>query len=133
MSKAPFVRDIATIVPNVAAGSTDTSTIGKAPFAGTVTAVTFVPDAGMTGNDTNYRTVNIINKGDDGSGTTVVATLAFTSGTNATAFNETTITLTGTAADLVVEAGDVLAWNSVHTASGIVDPGGLVTVSISRS
>lgn len=130
---APLSRDISVPVPNTAAGSTDSSTIGRAPFAGTVTGVSFVPDAAMTGNDTNYRTLTLVNKKQNGSGTTVVATLAFTNGVNGTAFDEKAFTLTGTAADLVVAEGDVLAYVSTHTASGIADPGGLVTVTIARS
>lgn len=129
----PLVATISALVPNVAAGSTDNSTIGKAPFAGTVTSVTFVPDAAMTGNDTNYRTVTVINKGTNGSGTKTVASLAFLSGVNGTAFDEKTITLDADAADITVAEGDILVWNSVFTASGIADPGGLVTVSISRA
>ena len=53
-------------------------------------------------------------------------------GVNATAFDEKTITLTGTAADLNVTAGDVLALFSDSNGTGIVDPGGLVKVSLAR-
>ena len=51
---------------------------------------------------------------------------------NAVAFDEKAITLSVTAADLVVAAGDVLAWVStaVTGGGGLVDPGGLVQVEI---
>jgi hypothetical protein len=39
----------------------------------------------------------------------------------------------GTAANLVLAAGDVLNWNSLHVGSGIADPGGLVVVTYSRN
>ncbi len=130
---APYVVTLSNNVPNVAAGSTDSSTVAVAPFAGTVTSVTFTPDAGITGHATNNRTVSIINKEDDGTGTTAVAELEFDVGVDATAFDETAITLSGTAADLVVAEGDVLAWSSVHAASGVADPGGTVTIKIARS
>jgi hypothetical protein len=107
--------------------------IAECPFAGTVSAVHYDPSATITGANTNSRTVSLVNKKGDGSGTTVVATLALTSGVNATADTPKTIPLSGTAANLVVAAGDVLAWTSTHVgSSGLADPGGLVHVELSR-
>jgi hypothetical protein len=131
---APLSRVVEANVPAVStAGNDDDTIVGQAPFAGTVTAVEYVPEAGITGAATNHRTVSLVNKGAAGSGTTTVASLTFDNGVNATANNERTVTLSGTAANLVVAAGDTLLWRSVHVASGITDPGGLVRVTISRS
>lgn len=111
------------------------SIVGKAPFAGTVTSCTYTAVAAVTGAASPAsRTLSLINKGQTGVGTTVVATLALVGGVNLVAFDEKTIVLSSTAADLVVAANDILSWNSLHIgATGLVDPGGTVVVAISRS
>ncbi|MEU3665752.1 hypothetical protein [Streptomyces virginiae] len=131
---APYVRVIEVDVPAVStAGNDDDSVVGQAPFDCTVTAVEYVPEAAITGADTNSRTVSLVNKGQAGSGSTTVASLALTNGVNATAYNERTITLSGTAANLVLAAGDTLQWRSIHVGTGITDPGGLVRITVSRN
>jgi hypothetical protein len=131
---APYVRVIEADVPAVStAGNDDDSVIAQAPFDCTVTSVEYVPEAAITGADTNSRTVSLVNKGAAGSGSTTVASLALTSGVNATANNEKTITLSGTAANLVLAAGDTLQWRSIHVGTGIADPGGLVRITVSRN
>lgn len=119
-------------IGNTAAGATDSVVIGKAPFDGTVTAVTYTPEAAMTGHASDKRVFTIVNKGADGTGTDVVATLDMTGGVSAAAFDEKAFTLSGTAANLAVEAGDVLAFVSTHAGSGIADPGGEVSITIER-
>jgi len=133
MAKSPFVRDITAVTAPVATGSDATIPIARAPFAGTVSAVTYTPAGDVTGAATNNRRFQLINKGQDGNGSTVVATLSFGSGTNAADFDETTIPLSGTEGATTVAAGDILAWFSDAVGTGIADPGGLVTVSIARS
>lgn len=131
---APFVRVIEVDVPAVStAGNDDDTVVGQAPFDCTVTAVEYIPEAAITGAATNNRTVSLINKGQAGSGSTTVATLTFDNGVNATAYNERAITLSGTAANLVLAAGDTLQWRSIHVASGIADPGGVVKITLSRN
>lgn len=120
-------------IPPTAITTDDAFVIGAVDRAGTVTEVTYVPEADITGAATNNRTLSVINKGSDGDGTTVVATLTFASGVNATDFDAKTITLHATAANLVVAAGDVLAFSSVHANTGIADPGGLATVKIAAT
>lgn len=131
---APYVRVIEADVPAVStAGNDDDSVIAQAPFACTVTSVQYVPEAAITGADTNSRTVSLVNKGAAGSGTTTVASLALTNGVNATANDEKAITLSGTAANLVLAEGDTLQWRSIHVGTGIADPGGLVRITVSRN
>ncbi|WP_369167780.1 hypothetical protein AB5J49_07915 [Streptomyces sp. R28] len=131
---APYVRVIEADVPAVStAGNDDDTVVAQAPFDCTVTSVEYVPEAAITGADTNSRTVSLVNKGAAGSGTTTVASLALTNGVNATANNERAITLSGTAANLVLAAGDTLQWRSVHVGTGIADPGGLLRITISRN
>lgn len=132
--RAPKVETLEMAVDAVAAAADLTTIIGEAPFAGTVTAVKYLPKADITGANTETRTVAVVNKGQDGNGTTSVASLAMVSGVNSSDFDEKTITLSGTAANLVVAAGDVLAWTSTHSGStGLADPGGTVRVEITRS
>jgi hypothetical protein len=130
---APLVNVIQQDVPAAATAVSDDSVIAQSPFAGTVTAVQYVPEAAITGAATNNRTVSLVNKGAAGSSSTVVATLTFASGTNATANNEVALTLSSTAADLVVAEGDTLQWRSIANGTGLADPGGVAKVSVSRS
>lgn len=107
----------------------------EAPFAGTVTSVSYTAIAAVTGaNSPASRTLSVVNKGADGTGTTAVATLALTSGVDLAAADEKAVTLTATAADKVVAAGDVLALNSTAVGgTGLADPGGTWEVIIERS
>lgn len=130
----PLVRSIEAAAEAVAAAADGATIVGRAGYAGTVTAVTYAPEANMAGDTTETRTFSLVNKGTDGNGTTVVATLACITGVSLSDFDEKAITLSATAANLVVADGDILAWTSVHGGStGLADPGGLVKVTISRS
>lgn len=132
--QAPLIRTIEESAEAVAAGADAVVVVGRAPFAGTVTGVTYAAEANMTGDNTESRTFSLVNKGTDGNGTTVVATLAVVTGVGLLDFDEKAITLSATAANLVVAADDVLAWTSTHVGStGLADPGGLVKVAISRT
>jgi hypothetical protein len=130
---APLTDTFSAVVPATAAGADFEVTVCVAPYAGTVTAVNYVADTTLTGANTDSRTLSLINKGAAGSGTTEVAAKAFVSGVNGAAFDATAITLSATAANLAVAAGDVLAFKSLHVGStGLADPGGTVFVTISR-
>lgn len=132
-TQAPLVTYYELPAQPVATAGNDLSTAVKVVTAGNVTSVTYCPVAALTGADTNSRTINLINKGSDGSGTTVVATLALVSGVNLVAFDEKAITISSTAADYAVSAGDVLQWQSLHVGTGIVDPGGTLAIEVSRT
>lgn len=130
---SPLVRKLTGTLPATAAASDYDQTLGEAPFAGTVSSVSYTPEAAITGNTTETRTLTIVNKGAAGAGTTVVATLAFTTGVNGTAFDEKAYTLSVVAGATTVAAGDILAAVSTHGGStGLADPGGLVQVEITR-
>jgi len=121
------------VAPVSTAGNDLDSVVSQAPFDCTVTKVEYVPGAAITGANTNTRSVTLFNKGAAGSGTTSVATLQFDSGVNASANDEKAITLSGTAANLVLAAGDTLLWRSLHIGTGQTDPGGLVRVTVTRN
>lgn len=130
----PLSNTLRSTIPAAIAAAAQDQTIDTVPWDGTVTSVTFTPEADITGATTNYRTFRVVNKGQDGNGTTVVASLAFSTGSvTATDFTPKTITLSATPANLVVAAGDVLAWDETVAASGLASPGGEVRVVLSRS
>jgi hypothetical protein len=110
----------------------------RVPFNGVVTSVTYVPDALITGANTNTRTVALKNRGQDGNGANVVATLALTAGVNAPAFDEKALPLNTTltnnvATNLVVAKGDILSFESNSIGMGLADPGGLILIEFTRT
>ena len=120
--------------PGQATAGTDSSfAAGPVPHRGTVSSVTFTPNAAITGANTNTRAIRVRNRGAAGAGTTVVAELQFDSGVNATAFDEKVVPLSGTAANLNVAEGDVLEVFSDAVGTGLADPGGTVKVLIDRT
>lgn len=131
---APFGTTLTRAAAPMATAGTDLSTVAFiVPRAGTVTAVTYTTVTAITGAATNKRDVSLINKGQAGAGSTVIATLSFDTGINTVAYDEKPITLSGTPANLVVAAGDVLQWLSDAIGTGIADPGGLVAVTIAAT
>lgn len=134
MTHAPLHEHFEMLVPGTAAGADFEAVVVVAPFAGTVTAATYITDTAITGANTDSRTISFLNKGLAGAGTTSVASKAFVSGTDSVAFDETAITLSSTAADLVVAEGDVLVFKSLHVGStGLADPGGTARLTIART
>lgn len=132
--QSPLSYETRAVVPNAAANADAETTVCIAPFVGTLSAASFVADTLLTGANTESRTLQLINKGQSGAGTTVMASKAFVSGTNAAAFDEVELTLSGTAADLDVAEGDVIVLKSLHVgATGLADPGGTVFVALSRA
>lgn len=131
--KAPNVKTLEATIPAATIAADVDQTVTEAPFAGTVTGVKLVPEAAVTGDNTNTRTFTLVNKGQTGAGTTVIATLALTTGVNLVAFDEKAFTLSAVAGATTVAAGDVLAVVEVHAASGLAHSGGRVLIDIARS
>lgn len=118
------------VAPQATAGNDTNTNMWIVPADCTVTAVTYSTVTAITGANTNTRKVVLVNKGSvDGTGTTIVATLQFNSGVDTVANVPKTITLSATAADLNLTAGQVLQWQSTHVGTGIADPGGLVSIT----
>lgn len=129
---APLTRVLESPVPGVTLAADDDTVLGQSDLDATVTSVAYVPEAAITGAATNNRAVSLINKGQDGAGTAVVAALTFGASVNAAADNEVAVTLSGTPANLLVLAGDTLVWHSTHNGTGIADPGGVARVTLAR-
>lgn len=131
---APLSRTFSQLIPATAAGSDFEAVVCEAPFAGVLSAASYTPDSNMTGDNTETRTFSIINKAQDGNGTTSMASKAMVTGVDATDFNEVDMTLSGTAANLVVAEGDIIVFKSLHGGStGLADPGGTVQLTLTRS
>lgn len=131
---APLTRTLEATVPAAAKGAVQDQVIGEVPFAGTVTAVSITPEAALVANGTNYRSFRVLNKGGAGAGSTVVASLATDTPTtdDLAAFDEKAVPLSGTAANLVVKDGDVLAVDETIAGEGIAHSGYKVQVEITR-
>ncbi len=125
----------ATVPAQGTANAAQDLVIGKAPFAGRVKSVSIIPEAALVANATNFRTFRVVNKGQTGVGTTLVASHATDTPTtdDLAAFREKTLVLSGTAANLVVAKGDVLAADETVAASGVAHSGYKVVVEIERS
>lgn len=109
-ARKPETLALAT-VPTSAGATTDYLIVSE---AGTLASVAFTSLAALAAHDTNYAAFTITNLGQSAAGTAVMLaataanTTKITGGTALTAKAVRNLTLTGTAADLVVAAGDVL-------------------------
>lgn len=127
---APFGAGSHTVVQAVPVATDDLlTTLMIVPRDATVTSVKYTALATVTGAATNNRTLLLVNKGAAGASNVTVAGIDLVGGINATAHIPRTIDLSAAAA-LIVKAGDVLQWKSLHNGTGFTDPGGLVTVSM---
>lgn len=99
------------------AGTTEVSLI--APFAGTLSSAKFVAKDALATHGTNILSWAIVNKGQAGAGSTAMLAATAANSTNSTggtalaAYTTRTLTLHGTAANLVVAAGDCLALQAI--------------------
>lgn len=129
---APLRKNITADHDAIAAGADGSTTVGEAPHAGTVTRAAYIPTTAVTGANTDTRTITLVNRGQAGAGTTVVATLALTSGVNVSADDAKDMTLSAVAGATTVAEGDVLELVSTHAGNGLADPGGSASVTVSR-
>lgn len=130
---APSVKTVGERVNAQSAATAVTgAAVAEAPFKGKVTGASLTADAAITGNNGNKRTLTVVNRGADGAGSTVVATLDFVTGKDAAAGDEVAFALSGTPANVEVEAGDILAVAEAVTGSGLANPGALIQIEFTR-
>lgn len=98
-----------------------------APFGLRITAVKWIPAAAVTANDTNYFTLTLRNRGQDGAGAALAAQRSYAA-TDSVAFKAEAMTLSGTDSDLEVAAGDVLTIGRVISGTGLAMPDGVVQI-----
>src|SRR5258706_15449614 len=95
----------------------------KAPFKSQIQSATLTWSQAITGAATNNFTVSFFNR-TTGAGTVAWATaINYANATNAVKATPITLTLSATAADLVVAAGDLLAVELSTTGTGLLCPG----------
>lgn len=108
-------------IPTVPTTAGTTEVLVNVPFTGTLASVVYTFKEGLATSDTNYVTFAIKNKGQAGAGTTDMlstgnsVTTKVTGGSAIAAYTARQPALSGTPADLVVAAGDVLAIQVVAT------------------
>lgn len=122
-----------------------------APYAAVVTQVQYVPAATLASSAataSGFRVFSLLNRlgsASIGTGAVVLArnhltslstTLGNTVGQFGTGLLDnvaSTVQLNSVTTSLTVAAGDILEWESLHSAtSGVGDPGGMVVVTLSR-
>lgn len=128
--KSPLVTTLAISLDAQGTTAVLGSTLGEVPFNGTVTGCSFTPNLAIVGGATNYRTLSVVNKGTDGSGTTVIGTKAFNVAATAAASDEIALTLDS--ARVTVTQGQILGLSESIAAGGIPNPGGLFEVELTR-
>ena len=112
------------------AGTADTWPVFHAEKACTVTGILWVPAAAVTGDTTNTFSLAVQNKGQAGAGTTAVtATKTYATATDSVAHDAEALTLSSTAANLELAAGDVLVLVRAIVGTGLAQPDGLVEVA----
>lgn len=109
------------------AASTGGGTVFVAPHKLTVTAVSLVPYAAVTADGTNYAIITLT-RHTAGASATTVATRSWIA-TNSVAHTEESMTLSATAANLILAAGDTLAPLKTVAGTGLVIPNFLLVVT----
>ena len=129
---APRQQEITFRNPALALGTSATYMVEETEENGQILRASYTPDANITGVATNNRVIRVINRGQSGAGTAVMAELTFAAGVNGVAGDERDIPLSGTPANLECDAGDIIAVQSAINGTGLADPGGLVQITLER-
>jgi hypothetical protein len=105
------------------AGTAEAFVVGRAPFDGTLVTSSLIPQAAVVADATNNRTFQLQNRGQAGTGTTVMATLVTdVAGGNWIAYDEKFMALSGTPANLQFAQGDVFAIVETTGGTGVAHP-----------
>jgi hypothetical protein len=109
------------------AASTGNLPVWRAPYDCTVTAVALNPSAAITADATHYA-VYTLTRHTAGASATTVATRSWAA-TNSVAVTPESMTLSGTAANLILTAGDTIDMVKTVGGNGLVIPNMLVVVT----
>jgi hypothetical protein len=105
------------------AGTEDVWSVFVAPFDCVVTGATWVPNAAVTADGTNYVTLQVKN------GATVVASRAY-SATNSVANTKEAMTLAATTTDRNIDSGDTVDVKRAKTGTGLATPTGVIVLTV---
>lgn len=131
--RAPAFQELQAELPGLATDAEADYILGEVKEAGSIYDASITPKANYTGGATNYRQYDVINKGLDGNGAVVMATLALAAATTMDDFDEKPMVLTSTLADRNVLPGQILVLRSSSPGTGIADPGGVAKVTLQRA
>jgi hypothetical protein len=109
------------ITESVSAGSSKEWPAFQAPYKLKINSVKIIPQANITGADTNNFKIQVLNKGTNGTGTTVIFEKEFANGTNASAFIETSIPLKSGASN-IVSKGEGISVKKLDQGTGMDCP-----------
>lgn len=110
------------------AGTVDEFVGAIVPFNAKITAVKWIPKAAITADGTNYFTMNLRNRV-AGAGTALAATRSYAA-TNSVALTPEAMTVSGTEANTLVAAGDLLTVEKLVAGTGLAMPPGVVQVTL---
>lgn len=127
---APREQKLVATLPALGAAVAGDQVVAEAPYNCTVTGVTFTPEGDITGATATKRTLTLVNKGADGNGAVVMATLDFVTGVNASDFDEKPFVLSAVAGAVDAAAGDILAIVETIAGAGTANPGGRIEVTV---
>lgn len=109
--------------PQATPATVESFIVGTAALSGVVTEAAIIPEAAVTAADAANRTFTLYNRKQDGTGTTVVATLTTNlAGGSWAAQDAKKMTLSGTSSALQVAVGDVLEMVETVTGVGVAHP-----------
>ncbi len=107
------------------AATVDIVTLFRAPFNLTVTAVRYLPNVDLTGVTATEATLDVMNRGADGTEVDTIAVDSFDDDLDAVAFVPLTIPLTATVALRDVDEGHVIAIEKSVTSTGLAIDGSI--------
>jgi len=122
-------RTIEVGIAAVPAGSSTELPIWNAPFRCKVIRVGVVPATAVTGADTNYMTLSVVNKGSDGTGTAAIASKDYTAGKNIAQFDYDSL---GPVSNNLLRKNDTLTFKKAETGTGMGMPDLVVVVEYVR-
>lgn len=114
-------RDLVTGIAHAAATATEYVVQWAAPFDCRLKAVYFIPNADVSGQDTNTTHLNVDNKGSGGAGTTELGNVDLVNGTDLTGSDVNTLA-SGLTTDLSKD--DVIAVEAEKVGTGLDVPAG---------
>ena len=129
----PYVGQLTVFIPAVASAVTQTIIVGRAPYASTVSSVTYIPGGTAAPTSGQARTFTVYNRNNStGAGTVSIAAKGITTAAGMTDNVAFDLTISATTASLIMTSGDVIEFESALTGT-VVDPGGRLILTYART
>jgi hypothetical protein len=115
-------------VPAVTTAASVNTTLGPRSQQGLsrLEEIGYAPDGPIIGQATNFRRVELLNRGPAGTDTDVIASFDFSSAANSATRRVLRALTLNTNGKALIRDGDVLEWRSTAVGSGLADPGGTI-------